>query len=183
MSYESNPKDSNPQDPHSEASNPQFDDSRIKDHPDKLLLSRIRQYFKAFTTGDFDGIRDLEAPEYTMTDIPLAVLRSSKHSWYDQNKGFTNLLTDLQVQAISLHGTSFPGAFAILEHVVWFRLKADPPEAAKPNLPPGIKKGDKAGMINIAVLWWNPEGKITKELEYGRLTWDNFDITHFDAPK
>lgn len=67
--------------------------------------------------------------------------------------------------------------------MVWFRLKTDPPDAAKPNLPPGIKKDDKAGMINIAVLWWNAEGKITKELEYGRLTWDNFDITKFDSPK
>lgn len=101
-------------------------------------------------------------------------------AWFEQNKGFTNLLTELQVQAISLHGSSSPGAFAILEHVVWFRLKADPPEAAKPNLPPGIKKGDKAGMINIAVLWWNEAGKITHELEYGRLTWEGFDITAFD---
>jgi hypothetical protein len=67
-----------------------------------------------------------------------------------------------------------------MEHVVWFKLKADPPEAAKPNLPPGIKKGDKAGMINIAVLWWNEAGKITRELEYGRLTWEGFDITAFD---
>ena len=58
-----------------------------------------------------------------------------------------------------------PGAFAILEHVVWFKLRADPAEAAKPNLPPGIKKGDKAGMINITVLWWNETGKITHELE------------------
>jgi hypothetical protein len=64
--------------------------------------------------------------------------------------------------------------------VVWFTLKTDPPEEAKPNLPPGIKKGDKSGMINVAVIWWNEEGKICKELEYGRLIWDNFDISVFD---
>jgi hypothetical protein len=50
----------------------------------------------------------------------------------------------------------------------------------RPNLPPGIKKGDRAGMINISVLWWDSEGKITRELEYGRLTWKNFDVTAFD---
>ena len=46
-----------------------FDDSRIKDHPDKQLLERIREYYHAFTTGNFNAIRDLEAEEYTMTDI------------------------------------------------------------------------------------------------------------------
>ncbi|KAH8667518.1 hypothetical protein BGZ60DRAFT_505765 [Tricladium varicosporioides] len=162
------------------AMNTKFDDSRIENHPDKLLLSRIRTYFHAFTTGDFDGIRDLEAEEYNMTDIPLGVVRSPKMAWYEQNKGFTNLLTDLQVQAISLYGSCSPGDFAIMEHVVWFTLKNDPPEAAKPNLPPGAMKGDRVGMINVAVLWWNEEGKITHELEYGRLTWADFDITAFD---
>ncbi|KAH8654949.1 Alpha/Beta hydrolase protein [Tricladium varicosporioides] len=160
--------------------NAQFDDSRIKNHHDKLLLSRIRTYFNAFTSGDFNGIKDLESDDYNMTDIPISVVRSPKLSWFEQNKGFTNLLTDLEVQAISLYGSSAPGQFAIMEHVVWFRLKIDPPEPAKPNLPPGIKKGDKAGMINIAVLWWNEEGKISHELEYGRLTWEGFDITAFD---
>ena len=48
---------------------PTFDDTRIQDHPDKLLLSRIRLFFKTFTTGDFDGMRDLQSEEYTMTDI------------------------------------------------------------------------------------------------------------------
>lgn len=177
---------------------PKFDDSRIKHYPDKLLLRRIRTYFKAFTNGDFNGIKALEANGYNMTDIreslyscfllfslinmvlALGVVRSPKEVWYKQNMGFTNLLTDLRVQAISLHGSSAPGQFAIMEHVVWFTLKADPPEAAKPNLPPGAKKGDKAGMINIAVLWWDRAGKITHELEYGRLTWEGFDITAFD---
>ncbi|KAG9232099.1 hypothetical protein BJ875DRAFT_544825 [Amylocarpus encephaloides] len=175
MSFNSAPKDY-----FAEVVNPAFDDSRIKNHPDPLLLWRIRTYFKAFTTGDFNGIKDLEDDGYSMTDIPLGVVRSPKAAWFEQNKGFTNLLTDLQVQAISLYGSSAPGDFAVMEHVVWFRLKTDPPEGAKPNLPPGIKKGDKAGMINVAVIWWNAEGKITRELEYGRLTWDNFDITAFD---
>ncbi len=69
MSHYSEHQESTSKDSVPEASNPQFDDSRIKNHPDKLLLSGIKTYFKAFTTGDFNGIKQLEATEYTMTDI------------------------------------------------------------------------------------------------------------------
>ena len=69
MSHYSEHQESTSKDSIPEESNPQFDDSRIKNHPDKLLLSRIKTYFKAFTTGDFNGIKQLEATEYTMTDI------------------------------------------------------------------------------------------------------------------
>jgi ketosteroid isomerase-like protein len=48
---------------------PQFDESRIQNHPDEVLKSRIRTYFKAFVTGDFDAIDALESEDYTMTDI------------------------------------------------------------------------------------------------------------------
>ena len=48
---------------------PTFNDKRIKDHSDKVLLTRIRAFFKTFTTGDFDGMRDLQAEDYTMTNI------------------------------------------------------------------------------------------------------------------
>jgi hypothetical protein len=48
---------------------PTFNDERIKAHPDKVLLNRIRAFFKAFTTGDFDGMRDLQSKDYTMTNI------------------------------------------------------------------------------------------------------------------
>lgn len=50
---------------------PTFDDSRIKDFHDKTLLRRVRQFFKTFTTGDFDGMRDLQSENYTMTDIRM----------------------------------------------------------------------------------------------------------------
>jgi hypothetical protein len=39
---------------------PQFDDTRIKNCAHKLLLYRIRKYFKAFTTGGFEGIKNLK---------------------------------------------------------------------------------------------------------------------------
>jgi hypothetical protein len=46
-----------------------FDNSRIKDYPDKKLLSLIDKYFIAFTAGDFDGMAAMQADEYDMTDI------------------------------------------------------------------------------------------------------------------
>ncbi len=51
------------------SSKPAYDDSRILDYPDKKLLSNIRTYFEAFVSGDFAKIAELQAPEYTMTDI------------------------------------------------------------------------------------------------------------------
>lgn len=88
-------------------------------------------------------------------------------------------MTNVKVQAISIDGSSEPGSFAIMENVVWFTLAVDPPEEAKKNLPPGIKKGDTSGMIMLSTIWWNKEGKVFRELEYGRLIWDNFDIDKF----
>ena len=107
-------------------------------------------------------------------------MRAPREVWFNINKGFTELLTDLHVIAITLEGSSNPGHFANLEHVVWFKLAIDPPPEAVPNLPPGAKKGDTVGMINLGVLWWDAEGKIKKELVYGRLTWDKFDLAPFD---
>lgn len=89
-------------------------------------------------------------------------------------------MEDLKVVALTLDGSSRPGKFSILEHVVLFKLVKDVPDGAKDNLPVGAKPGDIVGMINISVLYWDDKGKISKELEYGRLTWKNFDYTDFD---
>lgn len=90
-------------------------------------------------------------------------------------------MTDISVEAISLHGSSEPGSCAVLESVTRFTLKIDPPEAAKPNLPPGIKAGDSSGMIMLSAIWWNSDGKVVRELEYGRLLWEGFDINAFNT--
>lgn len=113
--------------------------------------------------------------------IAIGIVRSPKDAWYQQNKGFSGLMTNISVEAISLHGSSEPGSFAVLENVVRFTLNVDPPEAAKPNLPPGIKKGDSTGMIMLSTIWWNSDGKVARELEYGRLLWDDFDINAFNT--
>lgn len=181
---------------------PKFDDSRIKDHPDKDLLEKIRTYFHAFTHGLFDEMKDLQGEEYTMTDIrknpsifpfsfldialihlpasALGVVNVNREDWYNTNKNFVGLIKDLSVVAIKLDGSSAPGSFSTLEHAVKFQLAIDPPPPAAPNLPRGAKAGDTVGMINISVLYWNEHGKVTRELEYGRLTWDNFSVGQFD---
>ncbi|KAJ5094694.1 hypothetical protein N7456_010555 [Penicillium angulare] len=161
------------------SNSPAWNNARIKNHDDKALLARLDQYFNAFVTADSQGLDDIMADDYHMTDIPLGVARCPKKAWLLQNSGFSGLLTNLSVEAISLYGSSEPGSFSVMEHVVWFTLKDDPPEAAKPNLPPGAKKGDSSGMINISLMWWNSEGKITRELEYGRILWDGFDVGAF----
>lgn len=111
------------------------------------------------------------------------MVRLPRDDWYNVNKGFTELLTDLKVIAISLYGSSEPGEFAIMEHAVSFKLAHDPPPQAVDNLPPGAKKGDPVGMINISVLWWDANGNVTREFEYGRLTWKDFDVRQWDQAK
>ncbi len=111
----------------------------------------------------------------------LGIVKANSDVWYNINKQFVGLMTDLSVTALALDGSSEPGAFANLEHVVSFKLVVDPPPEAASNLPPGAKAGDTVRMINLGVLWWNKQGKICRELVYGRLTWDNFDIREFDG--
>ncbi|KAG0650293.1 hypothetical protein D0Z07_3183 [Hyphodiscus hymeniophilus] len=152
-----------------------FDDTRIADNCDKVLLSRIKTYFDAFVNGDADALRDQEAPEYNITDIPLTLVRLPREPWYQANKAFVSLTADTQVIAISLYGSSRPGAFAIMENVIWFTLTGDP----GPGALEGYKVGDRVGMIMLTALWWNAGGKVVHELEYGRLTWEGFNITEF----
>ncbi|KAJ6011671.1 hypothetical protein N7451_003083 [Penicillium sp. IBT 35674x] len=163
------------------STSPAFNNARIRDHDDKVLLTRITEYFEAFANADADKMDSMVADDYHMSDIPLGIVRSPKEAWFQQNKGFGGLMTNISVEAISLHGSSEPGSVAVLESVTRFTLKVDPPEAAKPNLPPGIKKGDSSGMIMLSAIWWNGDGKVVRELEYGRLLWEGFDINAFNT--
>ncbi|OQD67945.1 hypothetical protein PENPOL_c003G05216 [Penicillium polonicum] len=163
------------------STSPAFNNVRIRNHDDKVLLARINEYFGAFADGDAQKMDTMVAEDYRMSDVAIGIVRSPKDAWYQQNKGFSGLMTNISVEAISLHGSSEPGSFAVLENVVRFTLNVDPPEAAKPNLPPGIKKGDSTGMIMLSTIWWNSDGKVARELEYGRLLWDDFDINAFNT--
>ena len=81
--------------------------------------------------------------------------------------------------AISLAGSSEAGEFSIVEDLVEFRLTVDPPPAVAPTLPPGAKAGDHVAMIVLSTFWWNGKGKVTRELQYGRLVWEDFSLEPF----
>lgn len=66
-----------------------------------------------------------------------------------------------------------------MENFLEFTLTMDPPPEPAKNLPPGAKAGDRVGMIMLSVVWWTLDGKIANELEYGRLTWDGFNVDEF----
>ena len=55
----------------------------------------------------------------------------------------------------------------------------DPPPGPARNLPAGAKKGDYVAMIMLSTIWWTKEGKVSKELEYGRLIWQDFELEPF----
>lgn len=93
------------------------------------------------------------------------------------------MLTDVHITAIALYGSSKPGDSSLLEHLTEVTLAADPPPGAAEQLPPGTKKGDRIGMIDLDVSWWNEEGKVTRQVVYGRTTWPSFDFSQFDPPK
>jgi hypothetical protein len=50
-------------------SSSKFDDSRIKDYPDKRLLHNLRVYYKTFTDPDPDAMRNLQTENFTISDI------------------------------------------------------------------------------------------------------------------
>lgn len=52
------------QEPH-----PGYDDSRIINYHDEILLRRMKEYFVSFVDGDFEGMRDLQADNFHITDI------------------------------------------------------------------------------------------------------------------
>lgn len=55
---------------------PGFDETRIKDHPDKKLLEWIRAYYKPFINGDPDAQKALQVEDFVITDI-----RKNTHSF------------------------------------------------------------------------------------------------------
>lgn len=46
-----------------------FNDARIRDHDDKVLLARITEYFEAFANADADKMDSMVADDYRMSDI------------------------------------------------------------------------------------------------------------------
>lgn len=48
---------------------PAWNNTRIQNHEDKVLLARLDKYFNAFTSADAQGLDDIMAEDYHMTDI------------------------------------------------------------------------------------------------------------------
>lgn len=53
---------------------PGFDETRIKDHPDKKLLEYIRAYYEPFINGDPDKQKALQTERFVITDIRKNIL-------------------------------------------------------------------------------------------------------------
>jgi hypothetical protein len=162
---------------------PSYDETRIQGYHDKRLLGYVRAYFNAFTSLNFEGLRDLQTEDYLMTDVPLGIVRVNRDEYYNINKGFSSLTADPYVVALSLTGSSAPGSHSIMECTVNFRLIADPPPSAAEHLPAGAKAGDMVHMLNLSVLWWGKNGKVTRQFEYGRLVWSDFNIGDWDETR
>lgn len=113
----------------------------------------------------------------------LGFIRVPREQWHAINSSFSTLLTDVHITAIALYGSSKPGDASLLEHLTEVTLAADPPPGAAEQLPPGTKKGDRIGMIDLDVTWWTEEGKVARQVVYGRTTWGSFDLSQFDPPK
>lgn len=90
-------------------------------------------------------------------------------------------MSDLAVESLSLYGSSEPGSFSVMEHLVRFKLKTELPPGAAEHLPAGAKKGDSLGMINVSIIWWTKDGTMTQEWEYGRIAWKEFSTDPWNA--
>ena len=101
--------------------------------------------------------------------------------FYHMNQAFSKQIGDSSVTALTLYGNSAPGSYSLLEYVVHMELTSSHPLKVRAHLPVGAKAGDEVGFINLSVLWWNGEGKIDRELEYGRFPWKDSKIGMFDA--
>ena len=115
-----------------------------------------------------------------MSSLVFGLVRVPRDVWYEINKGVTQAVKDWKITAITLSGSSEPGSFAILEHVNSFKLAVDPSEELQPHLPPGAKAGDHVDLINLGVVWFDAEGKISRELVYGRVAYPNFSLKPYD---
>lgn len=81
---------------------------------------------------------------------------------------------------MNLYGSSEPGHFSILEHVSLMELNIDPSPDIRDKFPEGAKAGDTVGIVNLATHWWDRDGLISQEFEYGGLTWKGFSLRQWD---
>lgn len=113
----------------------------------------------------------------------FGVVRTDREAWYEGNKHLTGLIENLRVIAINVYGSSEPGDHSLLEHITLMEMKIDPPPGLEWAFPNGAKAGDTVAIANLCVLWWDENGLITREFEYGGLTWPGFSLDQWKPKK
>ena len=86
-----------------------FNDARIRNHDDKVLLARITEYFEAFANADADKMDSMVADDYRMSDISKRHVPSPFHIF--SNTIFTQAL--VLSDHPKRHGTSRTRALAV----------------------------------------------------------------------
>lgn len=87
----------------------------------------------------------------------------------------------MRVVALNLYGSSEPGHFSVLEHITLMELSIDPASKLIDAFPRGAKKGDTVSIANMCLLWWDENGLIDQEFEYGGLTWPGWSLNELDG--
>lgn len=162
--------------------NPLYPATRMHRRPSRLRISSLLTFVRTFTMSAVFWYHFSDSL-FPLFHSALGFIRIPREQWHAINSSFSTLLTDVHITAIALYGSSKPGDSSLLEHLTEVTLAADPPPGAADQLPPGTKKGDRIGMIDLDVSFWNEYGQVTKQLVYGRTTWKDFDFSAFDPPK
>ena len=111
------------------------------------------------------------------------MVRVGRAEWYERNKHLTSLVANLRVTALTLSGSSEPGQASLFEHVTAFELRADPPPQLEDRFPVGAKSGDTVAINNLSVLWWDQQGLVSQEFEYGGLTGKAFSFDQWNGAR
>ena len=86
-------------------------------------------------------------------------------------KMFGGGIADVQIDCISLQGSSSPSTVTALEWAMHLKLNVEIPQLA-----PGVGAGEKVTLVGTSLIWWNEEGKVCRQSEHGRVAWPNIDI-------
>ena len=105
---------------------------------------------------------------------------TDRDAWYEVNKNFSKVGSDMETIALFLSGSSAPGMCSVMENANRFKLVSDAPPGSEDKLPSGAKAGDMVQMIISSTIWWGEGGKVTDEMEYGRLVWKGFTLEDWD---
>ncbi|KAI9750017.1 MAG: hypothetical protein M1815_002065 [Lichina confinis] len=168
----------------------------IKHYPDEQLQQRINGYYAAFAAQDVERLMEFIGDEFHMDDYEKSARRSvrmltspsrllaagmvgmNREDFKAFNeKMFGGGIADVQIDCISLQGSSSPSTVTALEWAMHLKLNVEIPQLA-----PGVGAGEKVTLVGTSLLWWNEEGKVCRQSEHGRVAWPNIDIEKMRKP-